>query len=189
MDKKESVKYMNVPIIQKGKLKKNESKDSKNNRLITATLIIIIVILLMFCGYSMAKVIGEVIINGQAQIAEPILVIENNPSVDITETEKYGEYCFKIKNYNEQNKLSETDLKYYIEILSNLDDSIKMELYQDENKINLVDNKTEYITISKDKKDERDYKIKITYDKNKTNTINDIMEKIQVRVHTEQEKA
>ena len=60
---------------------------------------------------------------------------------------------------------------------------------QNENKINLIDNKTEYIKISKDKKEERNYKIKITYDKNKTNTINDIMEKIQVRVHTEQEKA
>ena len=47
--------------------------------------------ILMFCGYSMAKIIGEVIIRGQAQIAEPILVIENNPSIDITETKKYGE--------------------------------------------------------------------------------------------------
>ena len=109
MNKKENIKYMNTPIIQKGKLNRNEEKDKKEGKLITATLIIIIVILLMFCGYSMAKVIGEVIINGQAQIAEPILVIENNPSIDITETKKYGEYCFKIKNYNEQNKLSETD--------------------------------------------------------------------------------
>ena len=181
MNKKENA------IIQKGKIYKNESKDGKNGKLLTATLVIIIVILLMFCGYSMAKIIGEVIIRGQAQIAEPILVIENNPSIDITETN--GEYCFKVKNYNEENKLSETDLKYYIEILSNLDDSINIELYQNENKINLIDNKTEYIKISKDKKEERNYKIKITYDKNKTNTINDIMEKIQVRVHTEQEKA
>lgn len=189
MNKKENAKYMDVPIIQKGKIYKNESKDGKNGKLLTATLVIIIVILLMFCGYSMAKIIGEVIIRGQAQIAEPILVIENNPSIDITETKKYGEYCFKVKNYNEENKLSETDLKYYIEILSNLDNSINIELYQNENRINLIDNKTEYIKISKDKKEERNYKIKITYDKNKTNTINDIMEKIQVRVHTEQEKA
>ena len=188
MNKKENIKYMNTPIIQKGKLNRNEEKDKKEGNLRTATLIIIIVILLMFCGYSMAKVIGEVIINGQAQIAEPILVIENNPSIDITETKKYGEYCFKIKNYNEQNKLSETDLKYYIEILSNLDDSIKIELFQNENKINLINNKTEYIKISKEKKEERDYKIKITYDKDKTDTLNDILEKIQVKVHTEQEK-
>ena len=77
MNKKENAKYMDVPIIKKGKIYKNESKDGKNGKLLTATLVIIIVILLMFCGYSMAKIIGEVIIRGQAQIAEPILVIEN----------------------------------------------------------------------------------------------------------------
>ena len=98
-------------------------------------------------------------------------------------------YTFKVKNYNEKNKITETDLQYYIEILSNTDNSINIELYQNENRINLNNNKTEYIQISKDKKEEREYKIKITYDKNKSNTINDIMEKIQVKVHTEQVKA
>ena len=85
--------------------------------------------------------------------------------------------------------MTQADLKYYIEILSNTDDSINIELYQNENKINLNNNRTEYIQISKDKKEEREYKIKITYDKNKSNSINDIMEKIQVKVHTEQVKA
>ena len=42
--------------------------------------------------------------------------------------------------------------------------------------------------ISKDKKEEREYKIKITYNKDDSNTINDIMEKIQVRVYSEQVK-
>ena len=48
MNKKENAKYMDVPIIQKGKIYKNESKDGKNGKLLTATLVIIIVILLMF---------------------------------------------------------------------------------------------------------------------------------------------
>ena len=46
-----------------------------------------------------------------------------------------------------------------------------------------------YIQISKDKKEERTYKIRITYDKDKMKSETDIMQKIQVRVHTEQEKA
>ena len=53
----------------------------------------------------------------------------------------------------------------------------------------MVDNKTEYIQISKDKKEERTYKIRITYDKDKMKSETDVMQKIQVRVHTEQEKA
>lgn len=189
MNKKENIKYSNLPIINKGKLYKEENVNTKNSKLLTGILVIFIIILLLFCGYSMAKSIEEFIIKGKAEIAEPILVVENNPSIDITALNNSGIYTFKIKNYNEQNQVTQADLKYYIEILSNTDDSINIELYQNENKINLNNNRTEYIQISKDKKEEREYKIKITYDKNKSNTINDIMEKIQVKVHTEQVKA
>lgn len=189
MNKKENFKYINFPIVHKGKIYKKEDNGNKTNRFITVGIIVFMIILLIFCGYSMAKMIEEVVINGKAEIAEPILVVENNPAVDITENQNYGEYVFKVKNYNEQNKLSETDLKYYIEILSNADDSVDIELYQDENKIELNDKKTDYIKISKNQKEEREYKIKVTYDKNKSGTFEDIIEKIQVRVHTEQEKA
>lgn len=189
MSKKENVKYSNLPIINTGKIYKEEKIEQKNSRLVTVALIIFIIILLLFCGYSMAKTIEEVIIKSNAQIAEPILIIENDPSIDITAAKNYGIYNFKIKNYNEENRITETDLKYYIEILSNVDNSINIELFQGENQIELNNNRTEYIQISKDKKEEREYKIKITYDKDKSNSISDIMEKIQVRVHTEQMKA
>ena len=56
-------------------------------------------------------------------------------------------------------------------------------------RIAVYGNKTEYIKISKDQKEEREYKIKITYDKNNTVEVGDILEQIQVKVHTEQEKA
>mgnify|MGYP004604035493 CR=1 FL=1 len=182
---------MNVPIFKKGKLYNTSVKYSNNKieKILTATIVIFTVMLVMFGGYSMAKIMDEIVIKANAQIAEPILTIENNPAIDITETQNYGEYSFKVKNYNEQNKLSETDLKYYIEIISAQDKSIKIELYQDDKKIDLLDNKTEYIQISKNKKEEREYKIKITYANDNTEQLNDIVEKIQVKVHTEQEKA
>lgn len=186
-----SLKDIDLPIIKKGKLNKEEKASGKNTKIITAILIIFIIILLLFGGYSMARVLEEVIVKGNAEIAEPILIVENNPSIDITAEKNYGEYAFKIKNYDENN-LTQTDLKYYIEILSNNDSAVKFELYQGENKIDLKDNKTEYIQISKDSKEEREYIIKIKYDKNVTiqnQTINDILDKIQVRVHSEQVKA
>lgn len=189
MNKKENLKYSNLPIINKGKIYKEKNADTKNSKLLTGTIIFFTIILLLFCGYSMARFVEEFIIKGKVEIAEPILVVENNPSIDITALNNYGIYTFKIKNYNEQNQVTQTDLKYYIEILSNTDKSINIELYQNEDKIDLNNNKTEYIQISKAQKEEREYKIKITYDKNKSNTINDIMEKIQVKVHTEQIKA
>ncbi len=189
MNKKEDIKLVNLPIVKKGKMYKENDNDLKKSKLVTAALIIFIIILLLFCGYSMAKSIEDFVIKGKAEIAEPILIVENNPSIDITASNNYGVYNFKIKNYNEQNQVTQTDLKYYIEILSNTDDSINIELYQNDNKVNLNENRTEFIQISKNQKEEREYKIKITYDKNKSNTISDIMEKIQVKVHTEQVKA
>lgn len=172
------------------KIKKaSQNKNEKKFRTMTIILIISMIILLLYGGYTMAKTIDEVILKSNMQIAEPIFIIENNPSIDITAVNNVGNYTFKIKNYNEENKITEITLKYYIEILTDLDDSINIELYQNNNKINFDNNKSEYMTISKDKKEEIEYNIKITYNKNKTKNISDIMEKIQVKVHTEQIKA
>ena len=118
-----------------------------------------------------------------------IIARAKKETTNITETKNYGEYIFKIKNYNDQGKLSECDLKYYIEILAKLDNSINIELYQGENKIELHNNKTEFMKIEKNQKEDREYKIKVTYDNENTEVGNDILEKIQIKVHTEQEKA
>ena len=130
MNKKENIKYLNLPIINKGKIYKENNVDTKNSKFLTGILVAFIIILLLFCGYSMAKSIEEFIIKGKAEIAEPILLVENNPSIDITALNNSGIYTFKIKNYNEKNQVTQTDLKYYIEILSNTDNSINIELYQ-----------------------------------------------------------
>ena len=73
-----------MPIFCKEKIQKEEEK--KSNKFLTAGFIIFIIMLLMFCGYSMAKSIEDYVINAKAQIAEPILIVENNPAIDITET-------------------------------------------------------------------------------------------------------
>lgn len=188
MSKKDNIKYSNLPIISKEKIYKENVTEEKGSKLLTTILIISIISVLLFCGYSMGKSIEEFIIKSKAEIAEPILVVENNPSIDITALNNTGTYTFKIKNYNEKNQVTQIDLKYYIEILYNVNDLVNIELYENENKIDLNNNKTEYMQISKDEKEEREYKIKITYNNDESNVINDIMEKIQVRVHTQQVK-
>ena len=189
MEKINNLKNINLPIIKKGKIDKNETTNKKTNKILTSFIIIFIVILLLIYGYSMAKVIDEKIIKTSAEIAQPMLIVENSPSVDITAKNNYGEYTFKVKNYNEKNQITQADLKYYVEIISNNDNSINFEIYQENNKINLTNNKTDYIHIAKGQKIEKEYKIKITYNKKNTKNANDIIEKIQIRVHTEQEKA
>ena len=77
---------------------------------------------------------------------------------------------------------------YYIEVLNDVDKSIQFKLYENEKLINFNQNKSDYRTISKEAKKENVYKLEIVYDKNKSVTPNDIIQQIQLKVHTEQKK-
>lgn len=192
MKNKQSLNQINLPIIFKGKLIKDKDSNEKTSKSIVLAFIIFLIILLLFCGYSLAKTVEDIIIKNNTPVAEPILTIENTPEMEITASQNYGIYTFKIKNYNENDKITDVNLKYCIELIYEKDDALNIELYQDENKIELKDNKTEYIEISKDKKEDREYQVKITYNKEKNNEtaeIADIMQKMQVKIHTEQVKA
>ena len=164
--------------IQITKAKDSKEKKDKKIKTITILLLIFFVILLLLSGYTFAKSIEATTINADATIAEPILVIENNPQLDITASQNTGTYIFKVKNYNNQ-KQTEIDLKYYIQVI----------LYENGKQIKFENNKTDYIKISKDSKKENEYKLEITYNKDKSVSVNDIIQQIQVKVHTEQEKA
>ncbi len=188
MDNQKNIKYISLPVLSKEKISKTKDNKNSNLKLITIILIIAIILLGLFCGYTFAKSIDEKIINSDTKIANPILIIDNEPNISITETANTGIYQFTIKNYDDNNKLTDVDLKYYIEILGKVDSGIHFNLYEGEKEIQLENQKTNYITISKNQKEERKYKIKITYDKNKSQSISDIIQKIQVKVHTEQAK-
>lgn len=166
---------------------KRKTKENEKLKMLTLLIIILFVLLLLFSGYSFAKSIEGTIIKSNTSIAEPILVVESNPSIDITAIENTGIYTFKVKNYNET-KTTDIDLKYYIEVLNDVDKSIQFKLYENEKLINFNQNKSDYRTISKETKKENVYKLEIEYDKNKSVTPNDIIQQIQLKVHTEQKK-
>ena len=77
---------------------------------------------------------------------------------------------------------------YTIEILSNTDESIQFELYNEEEQIPLKNLKTEKLLISGNGKVEQRYKLKVIYDNTKGTSGKDILEEVQVKVHSEQEK-
>ena len=162
-------------------------KISKEKK-IAFIIISVLVIITMFSGISLGKTINNNYIKSNTQIAKPILEVEKNSEIQITEDKKEGEYIFKVKNYNNQ-KQTEIDLKYYIQVISDLDKSIELKLYENGKQIKFENNKTDYIKISKDSKKENEYKLEITYNKDKSVSVNDIIQQIQVKVHTEQEKA
>ena len=93
-----------------------------------------------------------------------------------------------VKNYNQEKEVSQVDLVYYIEILEeNLDESIQYQLYQGNERLELKENKTKDMTFRGNIEQQQNYTLKVTYDASK-NTIEDIMQDIQIKVHSEQLK-
>lgn len=135
----------------------------------------------------MGKSMSTTQINSTTEIAKPILEVENNPEITITSTNKESTYDFKVKNYNANEEITQVDLLYTVEILTKTDESITFKLYKNDEEIPLEENKSEEFLLSKDKKQEDNYKLKILYDKEKAQG-RDIFQNVQIKVHTEQRK-
>ena len=77
---------------------------------------------------------------------------------------------------------------YYIEIISKADESIIFELYKGDKKIDLINKRTSNIYIEGTKEQKHFYRLKVCYDKNKSTIENDILEDVQIKIHSEQSK-
>ena len=163
-----------------------DSMEQKNKKIGISTVIFMILVLFI-AGCSIGKSITEYVLQSKAEIATPILEVSSNPKINITAVNNIGEYKFKVTNFKED-KISDVNLRYYIEIKANVDDSVKFLLYKNDQEINLQNLCSEYVTIEKGKKQEDNYTLKIIYDKDKSSNVYDILERIQVKVHSEQEK-
>ena len=163
-------------------------KKDKNRRTLTLVIVSTIVVILFFTGFSIGKEMTNIKIEGNAQIAKPILVVENNPTIDVTTLQNTGFYDFKVKNYNSDNEINQIDLKYYIEIISEYDEAIIFKIYKNGEEIQLEENKTKEILLSKGTKEEQNYRLEIIYDKTKSTSTQDIVQDVQIKVHSEQVK-
>ncbi len=164
-----------------------KEKIKERKKQIIIFMVIMITIILFFSGFSMGKGINRKDINGKTEVAKPILQVENGSSIEINNTNKIGTYEFKVKNYNEQEEITQVDLEYYIEILNNLENTgITLKLFKNDQEIETKENKTEKFRISKNEKVEDNYKLEITYDENKNINMENIVEQLQIKVHSEQ---
>ena len=167
--------------------------EKKNLKNVTYVTILFIVILLLLTGYSMAKCISTVVLNYQVEIAEPIIEVKTNPAIDITDTLAEGSYTFYVRNYDKDGKISEVDIQYTIEIKDTIDENLKStinyELYKNGQKIELKGQKTNVMKLSHQNLQEDIYVLQIRYDKDASTYNKDILDKIQVNIHSEQPKA
>lgn len=169
-----------------------EAKKKRINKqiIILAAIITTIFIISVATGITLAKYQDGVILSKETQIAKPIFIVEGGEASAVNAVDTIGYYNFTIKNYDE-NQISDVGFKYNIEIISKANDAIKFKLFDENNQeIELKNNKTADIKINrKDKeKEERNYKLQIIYEKDADIEEKDIIEQIQVKVHSEQQK-
>lgn len=159
----------------------------KRRKAITYIILIFIVCLLYFSGYSFAKQIEKIKLQAQTPIAKPILILEGGENFTLTVEKSKVIYYFKIKNYQEE-KISEVDLNYYIEILPKKDFPIQYHLYKEEQEISLAEQKSELIEMPKGQKKDHNYRLEINYDKQTSKIEENILQEIQLKVHSEQQR-
>lgn len=157
-------------------------------REITLILVSIMVLLLFFSSYSMGKEYSSTKIEANSKIAEPILTVENNPVIEIDGKKQKEYYDFKVKNYRENGEITQVDLQYNIEIIAQNEESISFKLYKDNQEIPLENNKTGNRNLQKGNIQEDHYQLQIIYDKTKNSTAKDILQDVQIKVHSEQVK-
>lgn len=178
-----------ITDVEANKAKPIFSEKKIAKKYIFLFLLFIILIIFLFSKNSLGKQMSNTKINTNSEIAKPILIVENNPAIDITNKNNKGYYDFKIKNYNELEEINEVELRYNIEILNEENKAINFKLYKGEEELLLEKNKTKDMIIKKNEKQEENYKLEIIYDKNLVNSLEDIIQNVQIKVHSEQLKS
>mgnify|MGYP004655737931 CR=1 FL=1 len=149
-------------------------------------IVILIIVSISFVNMSYARYIKNECLNIVQEIANPVLEVEEGKIIKIDKINNTGFYEFSIKNFNSK-KISEIDSEYTIEIISDIKDVVKFELYNGEKQIQLQNLKTEPVLIKGNNKIKEDYKLKIIYN-NVNNIKSNIISNIQIKIHSEQEK-
>jgi hypothetical protein len=136
----------------------------------------------------MAKFKDSINIKGEAKIAVPIIVLEGEETegASVNALNKTGYYDFKVKNYDET-QVSNIAQKYTIEIIANVDESVEFKLFRDEEEVMLDENKTEEVRMGCKDKEEHNYRLEVSYDKDRSQNETDILEDVQIKVHSTQE--
>lgn len=170
------------------KFYKRSDKNIRNKKKkIKIVSILTFIIILLSMQKTYAKYITVDKLSSQFSIATPIFIVQGGESIKISEINNIGYYEFFIKNFDENN-ISEVDFLYTIEIVANTDESIQFELYCDEIPVALENLKTQKLSIKGGEKVEQTHKLKVIYDSKKDLKGKDILEEVQIKVHSEQEK-
>ena len=169
------------------KLKKDNANKRKWSKFLIIIMLILIIFLGMLIGASLSRFENIVIGKGLAKIAKPILEVRREESILVTASNPKGSYTFEVRNYKENENeidINEVDMEYYIEIVSQSNDAISFQLFEEGQEVKLVDNRTEKRQLIKGIKQSNSYCLKITYDQKKDATVRPINQNVEIKIHS-----
>ena len=148
-------------------------------------LLILIITIILTTPIVFAKYNTLEILKSSTEIAKPIFEVHGTESSKISAINNIGYYEFSIKNFNETG-VSEIGFLYTIEVVADVDESIKFELYNENKEIELKNLKSEQLSIQANKSISQKYKLKVIYDNSLGEKGKDILQEVQIKVHSEQ---
>ena len=145
--------------------------------------IIKIIVVAFVSTISLGKYFNKTKINVNSGVAIPIIKLEGEQKLIINNNQENKVYNLAVKNYDENEQITQVELEYYIEIISKKNDDINFKIYKEEKELNINNNKTEKFLLTKENKQRDNYKIEILLNKKISE---DILQNVEIKVYSEQ---
>lgn len=146
-------------------------------------IVVAFVLTIILSTISLGKYFNKTKINVNSGVAIPIIKLEGEQKLIINNNQGNKVYNLAVKNYDENEQITQVELEYYIEIISKKNDDINFKIYKEEKELNTNNNKTEKFLLTKENKQRDNYKIEILLNKKISE---DILQNVEIKVYSEQ---
>ena len=146
-------------------------------------IVVAFVLTIILSTISLGKYFNKTKINVNSGVAIPIIKLEGEQKLIINNNQENKVYNLAVKNYDENEQITQVELEYYIEIISKKNDDINFKIYKEEKELNINNNKTEKFLLTKENKQRDNYKIEILLNKKISE---DILQNVEIKVYSEQ---
>lgn len=146
-------------------------------------IVVAFVLTIILSTISLGKYFNKTKINVNSGVAIPIIKLEGEQKLIINNNQGNKVYNLAVKNYDENEQITQVELEYYIEIISKKNDNINFKIYKEEKELNINNNKTEKFLLTKENKQRDNYKIEILLNKKISE---EILQNVEIKVYSEQ---
>lgn len=146
-------------------------------------IVVAFVLTIILSTISLGKYFNKTKINVNSGVAIPIIKLEGEQKLIINNNQGNKVYNLAVKNYDENEQITQVELEYYIEIISKKNEDINFKIYKEEKELNINNNKTEKFLLTKENKQQDNYKIEILLNKKISE---DILQNVEIKVYSEQ---